>query len=625
MYIIQLKAPQNTHSFFRLKNNRHGTQFTYELKVQHLGKWNSRPMGISPIGEDAGAKSTCFKVIYDEVLVVKIPRNPIYDFVKYIEVIRNERKIAHTLQPDIQCIVPAVSTILRKIPLFSEGMYWVPEEVENKCIERLRHFPTFQQYLKLESEFVFFMDISKYSFLVQLLDNMYNLKEKVNFEIIKHPEFLSKFQKFEERYGIEHTSVWLHINKIFQEYQMVAASLLKKHGLDTTVHEYKRKKWFLSFLAEKKIVSDDSCISDSFLNELNKAIIKLTTPHAGVFNEYKKMVRSYVKKETFAQAKLQISEIVAGILRLLAILREKKVTIRDLKPDNIFVSSDSPEAFTTSSHRQKVFLGLIDLETAISIDITKHKKLEQPLPGGTPSYATPSNFVPNQMLEKLFQNVPRILHIQDWHASLCMIYMTVTGELLFNGSKNLLYDLINNIQNIGNDQKDYSATFEKQNRLFWKSAKSEFMEKTRAKDELLDDIEIMLSHRVCAMFLEETYELKNGVNLKIQNILNSQKLFKLPQHINSLLDSSPEMVCRFREKWQKINLHSKCSSKLYGETMFFFQELEDSKKLAAKLEQWIEIFHQRPLIISVGNLLDFMFNVVTETMYSTDAGNNRDS
>jgi serine/threonine protein kinase len=515
LYNNQLKGSEHSSKSFRLIDPRQNTAFTYELKIKHSGKWFSRPMGIMPIGEETGRKSQCFKVIYDDILVVKIPLNPIKSFEKYIDAIRNERKIARKLKPEIECIVPEVSPVLKKIPSFFQGMCWIPEEVEDKCVERLKHFPKFQDYLKLDGKFVFFMDISRYSFLIQQLDNFFNLDQKIKQEIIKHPDFITKFQKFEERYGVENTTVWLQMNQVFQDYQIKTDSLVTKHGFLEAVPDYKKKQWFLTYLAGKKIIPDDSRISDDFLKELNFTLLKFKSQYFAVFHDYVKTVKSFVEAETFLQSKIRISSIIAGILKLLALLNEKKVAVRDLKPDNIFVAEDSTKILTSTAQQQGVMLGLIDLETAVSIDETKIKKLEQPLPGGTPSYATPSNFVPNELLEKVFDDVPRVLHLQDWHASICMIYLAVTGISLFESSKNLLHELVKTFQKMQGKNDDFVAIFKNKNCVFWDSAQNEFSKRISQKEKHLKKIEVVLPFEICEIFLDELKKLK--VRFKDQN------------------------------------------------------------------------------------------------------------
>jgi serine/threonine protein kinase len=509
LFSAQFKGTNQTSRSFKLTDpNPNTTSFRYELKIKHSGKWITRPMGIMPIGEDTGRKSRCFKIIYDDILVIKIPLKPIKDFERYIDVIRNERMVARKLQPDIECIVPGVSSVLKKIPSFSQGMYRIPEEMEEKYIERLKQFPKFQDYLKIDGGFVFIMEISRYSFLVQLLDNLFNLNLKIKQEIIKHPDFISNLHYFEGRYGVKNIPVWLQMNHFFQDYQAEIDSLLKKHGFNENVRDYEKKEWFLAYLAGKKIMPSDSHISADFLKELNLSILKLKSEYAGAFQDYLKTVKAYVKRENFLQSKTLISSIIAGILRLLALLKEKQVAVRDLKPDNIFIAENSSEDSFLPEKGKPLPLGLIDLETAIAIDVTKIKKLEQPLPGGTPSYATPSNFVSNESLKEFYEDVPGILHLQDWHASLCMVYLAVSGESLFETSKNLIYEFVKTFQKTGMGEEELIAIFKEKNFLFWNSAQNEFSKRITNQEKRLKQIEVVLPYETCEMFLEELEKLK---------------------------------------------------------------------------------------------------------------------
>ncbi len=614
LYSLQLNAPRNAPRMYKLKNHRQAAGFTYELKIQHAGKWVSRPMGILPIGEEAGKKSNCFKVVFDDILVVKIPKNPITAFEKYIEVILNERKIARLLHPDITCIVPAVSPILTKVPGFIEGMCWIPEEVEDKCIQRLKYFPKFQDCLKIGTQFAFFMDISKYSFLEQILHSIFDSEHKVKYEISKHPEMLTKFQKFEQRYGIEHTSTWLQINQIYHEYQNEIHGLLKAHGFDTAVHDYKRRTWFLTYLTENKVVTDNFQFPETFIYELNQTFAKLASRHGPVFRKYVKIVRAFVRNETFNQTKSEISIILTEILRLLILLKEKKVAVRDLKPDNIFVT-DSILRNSSRYCRQNLFLGLIDLETAVSTDWAKHQKSDQPIFGGTPSYATPSNFVSNEILGKLFENVSKIFHFQDWHACIGMIYLAGTGDLLFNRSKNLLYDFISVLQNSRMNKDELLILFDKQNQLFWEAARTEFASKIKAKKLWLEDIEVKIPDEVSALFYAEALQLKEDLNRRFQSLFESQQIFKGSPGIWNSLKSNPKKVWHLRSRWNEVGLSSGDDSKFHRRTAILLKKLEDLAAFSSRLEKWMIRFKSETLTMNASDLLDFMFHVVLEAMY----------
>ena len=86
----------------------------FELRVKLEDEWTSRRMTIGPIGEESGSRSTCYYVIYDDHLVIKVPPAPVTKFDKYIQSIKRDGAIAEKLQPK-ECLIPRVSVVLKKI------------------------------------------------------------------------------------------------------------------------------------------------------------------------------------------------------------------------------------------------------------------------------------------------------------------------------------------------------------------------------------------------------------------------------------------------------------------------------------------------------------------------------
>ena len=93
-------------------------------------------MTIGPIGEDSGSRSTCYYVIYDDHIVVKISPTPLADFSKYIQNISSDNHIAKELSPR-ECLIPRVSVILKKIHPLQEGSRLPIELMEEKYIQLL--------------------------------------------------------------------------------------------------------------------------------------------------------------------------------------------------------------------------------------------------------------------------------------------------------------------------------------------------------------------------------------------------------------------------------------------------------------------------------------------------------
>ena len=135
-------------------------------------------MTIEPMDVDNGSKSTCYKVIYDEMLVVKVPPRSITNFNAYIHGMNFERRIVDRLSSDIECIVPSISVVLQKIPRLCDNEGLRPEELETKYTKWLKDSPQLQQYLKIGDSFAYFMDLSKHDFFSSVLDKMHNIQKQ---------------------------------------------------------------------------------------------------------------------------------------------------------------------------------------------------------------------------------------------------------------------------------------------------------------------------------------------------------------------------------------------------------------------------------------------------------------
>jgi serine/threonine protein kinase len=617
LYTVQMKCPKIAPKQFKQLDKVQGELFTYELAVKSFDKWTSRLMGITHLGETGGGKSKCFKVTYDDVLVVKIPRKPISNLSDYIEGIKIERQIATKLAPEIHCIAPQVSPILKRIPTFYEGMGWMPEEIEDKCTERLLQFPQFQEYLKIDGSFVYFMDISKYSFLSQIIKDMFNIDDKIQQEIIWSPDIILNFHKFEEKYGLANVPVWLNINDVYKEYERKIDNILDHYGLTHNISPYRKRYWFLRFLIKKEDITNEPGVSSTFFDELNVTIKDLLYTRRAQIQRFIQTVSDHVRQEIFNQNTGRISSIITSILRLVTDLKEKQVALRDLKPDNMFVMMELARNSVYWAYENVVRLGLIDLETAISFEIPKNKSLKQPLLGGTPSYATPSNFVENSIIEAAFEKVPRILHLQDWHAAVCIIFITTTGKPLFVQSRNMLYKIIK-LMTIPESQRPPMKDFFQKNSLrFWLTAKEEFQKKTDAHQASLKAIKISLPTHTQKIFYQEAINQCYRIHNIIQQKIKDQDVFKARNSIDKLTDASCEMLKTYRKRWENgINV-PRIAPEARLWIIDFIKELEELKSLVIQYDRWSNTFSQKDLFMTAFDIMQFMFQVVLQEMSMT--------
>jgi len=240
-----------------------------------------------------------------------------------------------------------------------------------------------------------------------------------------------------------------------------------------------------------------------------------------------------------------MSAITANLLDILAWFRQKRVSMRDLKPDNLFVAGDSARYPLFLRSDKEFSIGIIDVETAVDFEKSKYTKIKQPLLGGTPFYATPSHFIRNEVLEIEFGNMGKILHLQDWHATMVMIYKVVTGELLFEQTAKLFASLRDRMIAANKPENFGSDIFEGASRIFWHSALVEFQTKMNEKGKSLRSIELILPETVKYMFGKVLAKERQTLTQAIKDCVESQNIFEKQQMRAQLMKSSHTKICQF--------------------------------------------------------------------------------
>jgi len=387
-------APSAEATFRPVDDRRPDNNYIYELRVKCNDDWATRRMTIGPIGEDSGSRSTCYYVIYDDHLVIKVSPTPLTDFNRYIQSISNENLIAKELSPR-ECLIPRVSVILKKIHPLQEGSSLPVELMEEKYIQLLEDNQKLQDYLKIGDGFAYFMDLSKYFFLGHILHRTHNIEDKVTKEVSKHPGLLWNPVEFEARYGSQNADICDRLNPVYTSFHNRCYDLLQQHHIDETVSEFNIKEWFLLFLSGKKLSAADFNTDKRAAADINAVVLKLFADKRQPVRDYQQMVHAFVITKNLKQHNSQISSMIINLLDLLYWLGEKKVAMRDLKPDNLLVAGN-PSKFPQFLESSNMYsIGLIDVETAVSYDGSEKNVIRQPPLGGTPSYATPSHRLKN--------------------------------------------------------------------------------------------------------------------------------------------------------------------------------------------------------------------------------------
>lgn len=606
-------APDAASNLFPVEAKTIGSNQIYQLRILHNGEWVKRRMSIGPLGEESGSKSKCFYVIYDVHIVVKIPPKPLNDFQAYIDSIRKESRIVDKLAPK-KCIVPKISVILQRIYAFPGAEKISPEKLEDKYIRLLGTRPALQEYLKIGGGFVFFMDLSKYFFLGHIIDNLHDLNQKLNEEIIQNPGIIWDLPGFAGRYGQSNSNICDKMQEIYAGFETEVRNWMTALDPPVQVKHYQIRNWYLLNLAGNTVKADEKLLSQTHAEKINKTAGELFNRNAKEIALYKKVVHKYVRDINFIQIRAQLENISINILSLLAWLGEKNIAMRDLKPDNLLVDGDPKDYPHFLTAVEKFSIGLIDVETAVDYTVSEGQKIPQPQLGGTPNYATPTHLFDNPMLSLVYDDLPGIFHLQDWQATIGMIYKVAIGKTLFQKTGKLLPTIVKTIYQSMAEKKQTETIIKEVNQMFWQCAVEDFTIQIQKKAPHLQSLKLRLSENIKKMFQKEVSLTNQKIISAIKNQIDSQTAFPGDQNSKQLTTASYQQIISLKAKWEN-RADSLPSGK--SEQIKVLQTLERLKLQNMVLTDFSSRLDQPSVKMTVYDILSLMFAVVYNSMHNS--------
>ncbi|MFO7560228.1 MAG: hypothetical protein R6X10_15450 [Desulfobacterales bacterium] len=616
LFTYQINAPaQAPFEVKRIDAPSFGPHYdTFELRVENAGEWISRRMTIAPLGSESGSKSMCFYVIYDDHLVVKIPPQPITELNDYLDCIYADQRIVFRLEPR-ECVVPSVSVILKRIYSFPEDEL-APEKREGRYISWLKKNPEYQQFLKINDTFIFFMDLSKYGILGDVLNKMH-LERENRFveEITQNKGIIQEYQNFEGRYGHKKGKIGYDLKKIYSSFEAGANKILSRQKIKPSVFQYKIEEWFLLHLAYKKMEDFEKELPPDTVSEIKDLLDKLLLDHPETIKAYRETVHEYLHRKYFTKNKPQMEGIVTNILDLLAWLKQKGVAMRDFKPENILVTGDPEKNPNFLSSPEEYSLGLIDTETSVIYQEHGGRAIEQPLLGGTPLYGNPTQFFDNAILEELFGDVENVLLLQDWYAAIVMIYFVVTGDRLFAKTPGKLNAIIDIIQKKNSKSDISSDLLKKVNHSFWESAVREFTKNVNLEKKILTSVRADIPENAKTMILENLRDERLGLAEKIKKQLKEQSHFLPEENQEEMLKASAEQISELKKKLEAPQ------TDIHAQKIHWLKDLERDKEELEFLNKTIKAVVQEDIEFTVYDLLGLMFTMVLRKMHQARWGN----
>jgi len=299
-----------------------------------------------------------------------------------------------------------------------------------------------------------------------------------------------------------------------------------------------------------------------------------------------------------------------NLLELLAHLREKKVAMRDLKPDNMLVAGNKSRYPGFLAYPQEYKIGLIDVETAVILEKAGRKIVDQPPLGGTPQYATPSQFFDNNLLARFYDDLPLILHLQDWYAIIAIIYRVITGLPLFDRTAGMMVGILKTMRaQKGKEHEHFHGLQE----AFWRSAAGEFKEKMARNKEAFKSVNVQIFDRAKKMFGEIVSDEKQRLADGIDREVNAQGIPMSARDRKLLISCSHQKTKDLRKKWESGPDYNKKRVDR-SRVILLLKDLEARKSQLEMQTQMLHVLDQSAPSTSAYSLLEFMFGLILNRM-----------
>ena len=550
LFIKKLGAPSSAPAEIeKTPQAGNGPGKVLNLKVHHEGKWQSRRMSLAPIGEGTGSKSQCFYVIFDTHMVVKIPPTPITDFEDYIRRVQAETKIMLRLAPKI-CVIPNLAVVLRRIHPFPDADRVPPEQLEDRYIRWLRKFPENQRFLTIGGSFVFFMDLARYYFLSHVAAGFHGLEAGLDEEIKADIDILSDLSLFEGKYGSRGGELWAALHKGYESFRQELNSAIAQAEEPVSLSEWNIKQLYLASMAGRDPGLAGLNVPAGFRTLLEGWLGQTAGAGKVLKQRYRQLLNHYTERRLFNRSRPLMGGMVTNLLSLLAWTGEKKIGLRDLKPDNLLVAGnpDDYPHFLTSA--QAYAIGLIDLETAVDFG-RNAAQVPQPQLGGTPLYCTPSHFFPNVLLERVYQDLPEVFHLQDWYAMIAIIFGVVTGDPLFKGTAYQIPMMMQSVMQTAARKGDLKKKFLHFSRQFQDNAAIETREKFKLHAPRLQAVSAHIPEKIQQQLAAHHQQELRTRQKMLAQVLDSQAAFSKDPNRQRLEKSSVEDLKRLRAGYKK--------------------------------------------------------------------------
>jgi serine/threonine protein kinase len=501
--------------------------------------------------------------------------------------------------------------MLKAVHTFAGAEALTVQELEQRYSQLLSSHSAYLEYLKIGGGFAFFMDLAKHFFLSTTIEELHKRGARLVEEVMQHPELIWDQHGFVCRYGEASATVCHTLQKAYHRCEKQLRQLVDEAAIIDDVPLFRFKQWFLLHLAGERIPPADQDLPQALIDKANSLLFKTVKENQRAVLQYRQNVRAYMHEIRFLKLRAQLESLATNTLDLLEWIGARGLALRDLKPENLFVSGNPDDYPVFLNDSAKFTIGLIDVETAVPIDSQDPGQIPQPQLAGTPLYCTPTHLMTNTVLSRIYRDVREILHLQDWWAVMAIIFKIVTGENLFSSTARVFPEIISRLKALDPSESDSMRNVYDVNRLFWNSAMAEFRESMEKNQLALARIDVVVPAAMLPDFVRALHQQSDQIVGGIEAAIAGQPFFISETKRRFLLDASADKIRQMRTRLDQDSQ----SRQQREQALAFFLRLEAMKDhLQRKLEASAALKAAADPI-SADQVLEAMFQRVFSAMY----------
>jgi hypothetical protein len=277
-----------------------------------------------------------------------------------------------------------------------------------------------------------------------------------------------------------------------------------------------------------------------------------------------------------------------------------------------------PDAYPVFLKNKRAFsIGVIDVETAVSLKPSPSGTIAQPLLGGTPLYATPLHLLKNHTISTYFGNLADALHLQDWFATIAIIFRAVTGRNLFPRAARSFPGILKILKSGRSKTDPDEATVKAMCQKFWSAAATDIKNHLAAYSDVLKQVTVSVPEAMAPSIKAELEREEALLHSAIRRHVALSPLFKSEKNKAFLLEASNDAIAKQVARWEN-HAHLPAQHRQVAPQMTaFLNNLNRLKQGEAEKRLAIAAFANPPHDVSAYSLLEAMFQIALTELFKS--------